>query len=225
MILKKIFNFLLEQAFDFFSNTELHMLSINLLILSSIINNNVTSSTIIQKNNSVLNLPKNFLISNKFEINKIGIVDFRYILKKSNAMKTLGNKFLLFERKINEKFKQKQIDLKKKEKIIKEDKERFTELDFKKKMKLLKKDVFKVQKNYKNERYILNKSFQKIQKKIKDLLAQVIKDVSIKKNINVVFLKENIFLFNNPSIDLTSEVLDLFNKKTKSLKITISPSN
>ena len=225
MILKKIFNFLLEQAFDFFSNTELHMLSINLLILSSIINNNVTSSTIIQKNNSVLNLPKNFLISNKSEIDKIGIVDFRYILKKSNAMKTLGNKFLLFERKINEKFKQKQIDLKKKEKIIREDKERFTELDFKKKMKLLKKDVFKVQKKYKNERSILNKSFQKIQKKIKDLLAQVIKDVSIEKNINVVFLKENIFLFNNPSIDLTSEVLDLFNKKTKSLKITISPSN
>ena len=224
-MLKKVFNFLLEQAFKYFSNTELHMLSINLLILSSIINNNVTSSTIIQKNNSVLNLPKNFLISNKSEIDKIGIVDFRYILKKSNAMKTLGNKFILFERKINEKFKQKQIDLKKKEKIIREDKERFTELDFKKKMKLFKKDVFKVQKKYKNERSILNKSFQKIQKKIKDLLAQVIKDVSVEKNINVVFLKENIFLFNNPSIDLTSEVLDLFNKKTKSLKITISPSN
>ena len=201
------------------------MLSINLLILSSIINNNVTSSIITQKNNSILNLPTKFLISNKSEIDKIGIVDFRYILKKSNAMKTLGNKFLLFERKINEKFKQKQIDLKKKEKIIREDKERFTELDFKKKMKLFKKDVFKVQKKYKSERSILNKSFQKIQKKIKDLLAQVIKDVSIEKNINVVFLKENIFLFNNPSIDLTSEVLDLFNKKTKSLKITISPSN
>ena len=225
MILKKIFNFLLEQAFDFFSNTELHMLSINLLILSSIINNNITSSTIIQKNNGILNSPKNFLISNKSEVDKIGVVDFRYILKKSNAMKTLGNKFLLFERKINEKFKQKQIDLKKKEKIIREDKERLTEPVFKKKMKLLKKDVFKVQKKYKNERSILNKSFQKIQKKIKDLLAQVIKDVSIEKNINVVFLKENIFLFNDPSIDLTSEVLDLFNKKTKSLKITISPSN
>ncbi|MFL2829849.1 MAG: OmpH family outer membrane protein [Candidatus Puniceispirillales bacterium] len=201
------------------------MLSINVLILSSIINNNVTSSTIIQKNNSILNSSTNFLISNKSEIYKIGIVDFRYILKKSNAMKTLGNKFLLFERKINEKFKQKQIDLKKKEKTIREDKEKFTELDFKKKMKILKKDVFQVQKKYKSERSILNKSFQKIQKKIKDLLAQVIKDVSVEKNINVVFLKENIFLFNNPSIDLTSEVLDLFNKKTKSLRITISPSN
>ena len=201
------------------------MLSINLLILSSIINNNVTSSTIIQKNNNILNSPNIFFISNKFETDKIGIVDFRYILKKSNAMKTLGNKFILFERKINEKFKQKQIDLKKKEKIIRDDKERLTEPVFKKKMKLLKKDVFKVQKKYKSERSILNKSFQKIQKKIKDLLAQVIKDVSVERNINVVFLKENIFLFNNPNIDLTSEVLDLFNEKTKSFKIIITPSN
>ena len=201
------------------------MLFINFLILSSIINNNINSSCLIKKNNRLLNTPTEFLISNKSKIDKNGIVDFRYILKKSNAMNTLGNKFLLFERKINEKFKQKQIDLKKKEKIIKEDKERFTELDFKKKMKLLKKDVFKVQKNYKNKRSILNKSFQKIQKKIKDLLAQVIKDVSVEKNINVVFLKENIFLFNNPNIDLTSEVLDLFNKKTKSMKIIITPSN
>ena len=166
-----------------------------------------------------------YLISNIPETNEIGIVDFRYILKKSNAMKTLGNKFLLFEKKIIEKFKRKQNDLKKKEKMIRKEKSKLTEVEYKKKMKLFKEDVSKLQKNYKDERSILNKSFQNIQKKIKDLLAQVVKDVSVKKNINVVFLKENIFLFNNPSIDLTSEVLDLFNKKTKPLKIIITPSN
>ena len=69
---------------------------------------------------------------------------------------------------------------------------------------------------------ILNNSFQTLQKKLKDLLAQVIKDVSKKREINVVFLKENVFLFNDPSIDITNEVLDLFNKKTKSMSITIT---
>ena len=69
---------------------------------------------------------------------------------------------------------------------------------------------------------LLNNSFQTLQKKLKDLLAQVIKDVSKKREINVVFLKENIFLFNDPTIDLTNEVLDLFNKKTKSMSITIT---
>ena len=69
---------------------------------------------------------------------------------------------------------------------------------------------------------MLNRAFQKIQKNIKDLLAQIIKDVSINKKINVVLLKENVFLFNNQNIDFTNEVLELFNNKTKSMKIIIN---
>ena len=53
------------------------------------------------------------------------------------------------------------------------------------------------------------------------MLAQIIKDVSINKNINIVLLKENVFLFNNQNIDFTDEVLELFNNKTKSMKIII----
>ena len=201
------------------------MISINLLIFSSIINNNLPSYKIIQKDDIYSNYSKKLLISEQPLNDKIGIVDFRYILKKSNAMKILGNKFLYYEKKINKKFKQKQIELKDKEKQLKKDKIRLSELSYNNKLNFFKQEVLIFQKNYKNERSILNKSFQKIQNKIKDLLAQVIKDVSIKKNINVVFLKENIFLFNNKSIDFTSEALDLFNKKTKSLKIIITPSD
>ena len=47
-------------------------------------------------------------ISSIVDDNKIGIIDFRFILKKSNAMKLLGNKFLSLEKEINEKIKKKQ---------------------------------------------------------------------------------------------------------------------
>ncbi len=161
-------------------------------------------------------------ISNNDDNNRIGIIDFRYILKSSNAMKLLGNKFLTLEKEINEKIKQKQVYLKKKEEILKKNKNNLTESEYKKRVKLFKKEVFKIQKKYKDERAVLNKSFQKIQKDIKDLLAQIIKDVSINKNINVVLLKENVFLFNNQNIDFTNEVLELFNNKTKSMKIIIN---
>ena len=161
-------------------------------------------------------------ISNNDVNNRIGIIDFRYILKSSNAMKLLGNKFLTLEKEINEKIKQEQIFLKQKEETLKKNKNNLTELEYKKRVKLFKKQVFKIQKKYKDERAILNKSFQNIQKDIKDLLAKIIKDVSINKNINVVLLKENVFLYNNQSIDFTNEVLELFNNKTKSMKIIIN---
>ena len=66
-----------------------------------------------------LNIKNSLKISNNIENNKIGIVDFRYILKSSNAMKLLGNKFLTLEKEINEKIKQKQIFLKQKEENLK----------------------------------------------------------------------------------------------------------
>ena len=171
--------------------------------------------------NNILNVWNISKISNDIENNKIGIIDFRYILKSSNAMKLLGNKFLTLENEINEKIKQKQIFLKQKEETLKKSKTQLTVSEYKKRVKFFKNEVFQIQKKYKDERAVLNKSFQKIQKDIKDLLAQIIKDVSIKKNINIVLLKENVFLFNNQGIDFTNEVLELFNNKTKSMKIII----
>ena len=172
--------------------------------------------------NNFLNSQKISKISNNIVDNKIGIIDFRYILKSSNAMKLLGNKFLSLEKEINQKIKQKQIYLKQKEESLKKSKIDLTELEYKNRVKLFKKEVFNIQKKYKDERALLNKSFQKIQKDIKDMLAQIIKEVSLKKNINVVLLKENVFLFNNKSFDFTDEVLKLFNDKTKSMKIIIN---
>ena len=199
------------------------MLFLNIVYFINIIENNeIVNTNII---NTINNSGNNFYpipISNTVNIDKIGIVDFRYILKKSNAIKVLGDKFILFEKKINEKIKLKQKELKIEEKKILSRKNKLTDAEYKNKLKSFKSEVFEVQKKYKEDRLILNNSFQTLQKKLKDLLAQVIKDVSKKREINVVFLKENVFLFNDPSIDITNEVLDLFNKKTKSMSITIT---
>ena len=198
------------------------MFFFDLIVFSTLINNQhfIYMHNYINKKNS-FNVESHLKISKNVENDKIGIIDFRYILKKSNAMKLLGNKFLTLEKEINEKIKKKQTFLKQKEESLKKSKVELTELEYKKKVKLFKKEVFQIQKIYKDERTILNKSFQKIQKDLKDLLAQIIKDVSINKNINIVLLKENVFLFNNPNIDFTNEVLELFNNKTKTMKIII----
>ena len=199
------------------------MLFLNIVYFINIIENNEIVNTDII--NIINNSESNFYpisTSNTVNIDKIGIVDFRYILKKSNAIKILGDKFIFYEKKINEKIKLKQKELKIEEKKILSRKNKLTDVDYKNKLKLFKSEVFKVQKKYKKDRLLLNNSFQTLQKKLKDLLAKIIKDVSKKRKINVVFLKENVFLFNDPSIDLTNEVLDIFNKKTKSMSITIT---
>ena len=199
------------------------MILTNILFLSILIDNNSFHySKPPLKNFDIYKLS---LISNDIEFNKIGIVDFRKILRNSNSMKILGNKFIIAEKKISQKLNLKQIILKKKERKLLKEKTKMAADKYNLKLKLFKQEVFEIQKNDKKERLILNNSFQKIQKKLKDLLAKIIKDISMKKNINIVLLKENIFLSNDQNTDLTSEALKSFNKKTKNMKIKIFISN
>ena len=199
------------------------MILTNILFLSILIDNNSFHYTKTPLKN--FDRYKISLISNDIEFNKIGIVDFRKILRNSNSMKILGNKFIIAEKKMNQKLNLKQIMLKKKEKKLLKEKTKMAADEYNLKLKLFKQEVFEIQKNDKKERLILNNSFQKIQKKLKDLLAKIIKDISMKKNINIVLLKENIFLSNDQNTDLTSEALKSFNKKTKNMKIKIFISN
>jgi len=197
---------------------------INVLLLSSLINEPINFGFVRLKNNN-FDINHIILTSKNIEIEKIGIVDFRFILKKSNAMKILGDKFILLENEMNKKIKSKQAYLKNKELNITKQKKDLSTLEYKNKIDLFKSEVLKVQNQFKQERLILNNSFKNIQNDLKDMLAKVIKNVSIEKKINVVLLKENVFLYNNASLDITDEVLQIFNERTKSLKIVITSEN
>lgn len=197
---------------------------INVLLLSSLINEPINFGFLRLKNNN-FNINHIILTSKNTEIEKIGIVDFRFILKKSNAMKILGEKFISLENEMNKKIKSKQAYLKNKELNITKQKKDLSTLEYKNKIDLFKSEVLKIQKQFKEERLILNNSFKNIQNDLKDMLAKVIKNVSIEKKINVVLLKENVFLYNNASLDITDEVLQIFNERTKSLKIVITSQN
>ena len=177
------------------------------------------------KKNEFMNNSNISLISQNADFENIGIVDFRFILKKSEAMKKIGDEFLLLEKKLNINMKDKQKYLKNKELMIKKEKLKLTNQEYNSKLDSFKKEVFSIQKKIKEDRAILNNSFQKIQNDLKNLLVKVIKDLSIKRKIHIVVLKENVFLFNKKSLDITDEALQIFNEKTKSLKIIISSKN
>jgi len=194
---------------------------LNFLILSNFIYDPLNYNFINSQKNDFKNSFQIYLASQNDVAGNIAIVDFRFILKKSKAMKILGDEFILLENKMNNKIKNQQKYLKNKELIIKNEK-KVNSLEYKQKLALFKKEVLTIQKKFKQERAILNNSFQNIQNDLKDRLAKVIKDFSIKNQIHIVFLKENVFLYNKPSLDITNEILKIFNEKTKSLKIIIS---
>ena len=198
---------------------------LNFFLLSSFINHSFDCYLIEVKNTCFTNNNQIIVSKEISDFDKISIVDFRYVLKESNAMKKLGSQFLLLENQMNSRMKEEEIILKNKETSIINEKPKISSLEYKNKIDNFKKEVLKTQRKFKEQRSILNKSFQNIQNNLKDLLAKVIKDLSLKKNVDVVFLKENVFLYNNSSLDITDEVLRVFNDKTRSFKIIINSTD
>ena len=166
--------------------------------------------------------PKTFYASKNLSLisnSKIGIVDFRNILKESLTMKKLGKEFLNFEKRLNDKIKKQEKILRDKELKLKSNKKNISDRRFNIEKNNLKKEITNLQKLAFSEKKELNISFQLIQKKLSDVLATIIKNISKDKNIDYVFLKENFFLINNFDLDLTNEALKKFDKKTSNLKI------
>jgi len=194
---------------------------LNFLILSNFIYDPLNYNFINSQKNDSKNSFQIYLASQNDVTGNIAIVDFRFILKKSKAMKILSDEFILLENQMNNKIKNQQKYLKNKELII-QNENKVNSLEYKEKLNLFKKEVLTIQKKFKQERAILNNSFQNIQNDLKDKLAKIIKDFSIKNQIHIVLLKENVFLYNKTSLDITNEILKIFNEKTKSLKIIIS---
>ncbi len=194
-------------------------LSFNFIIISFFIlfdisasNSSILSMNLLNK----MNINKNIYFINN---SKIGVVDFRNILKESLTMKKLGQEFLKFEKQLNDKIKKEETILRNKETKLSEKKSKITDKQYNVEKNKLKMKITNLQKFAFTEKKDLNLSFQLIQKKLRDILASVIKRISKEKKIDFVVLKENIFLINNFELDLTNEALKEFDKKTSNLKI------
>ena len=194
-------------------------LSLNFICLFFFVLINISTSKalVTYKNISKkMNINNNiFLINNS----KIGIVDFRNILKESITMQKLGKKFLEFEKRLSDKIKKQEKTLRNKELKLSSKKNKMSEKSYNIEKNNLKKEITNLQKFAVSEKKELNVSFKLIQKKLRNVLANVIKEISKDKNIDFVVLKENIFLINNFELDLTDKALKEFDKKTANLKI------
>ena len=195
--------------------------SLNFISLFFFVLINISSSNalIISKNSSKKIKVFNYLQS--INDSKIGIVDFRNILKESLTMKKLGKEFLKFEKRLNDKIKKQEKILRNKELKLSSNKNKISDKIYNIEKNSLKKEITKLQKLAFAEKKELNLSFQLIQKKLRDVLASVIKQISKDKNIDFVVLRENIFLINNFDLDLTNDALKEFDKKTSNLKIQL----
>ena len=120
--------------------------SFNFISLFFFILYNISSSyalIISQDISNRMNISNNIYLMNN---PKIGIVDFRNILKESITMKKLGKEFLQFEKRLNEKIKKQEKILRDKEYKLSSNKTKISNERYNKEKNNLNKEITNLQK-------------------------------------------------------------------------------
>ena len=156
--------------------------------------------------------------SNAFAESKIAFIDLNYVFNNSSAGKLINKNIEDKTKKINSEFKDysKKLDTQK-EKLLAQ-KNVINKEEYKKKLNDIENNVNEynqvIQKKNNDLRMYKEKARVEFTNKLRPILEKFAKDNSI----SVILKKENL-LIGRSNLDATKNILDLFNKDIKKLKI------
>tara|TARA_B100000003_G_C10875860_1_gene349106 strand:- start:448 stop:975 length:528 start_codon:yes stop_codon:yes gene_type:complete len=172
------------------------------------------------KNIKILLLVTFFIIHNSYSFaeNKISFIDVNFIFMNSNAGKKVNDQIKNKREKINKEFLsyKKTIDdeqkkLSNQQNILSEDELRKKAIDLEKKAKEYNAIISK-----KNDE--LNNYKNKATKEFYIILTKIMQDYAVSNSVEMILKKENILIGKN-NLDITKEIMNLFNKNIKDIKI------
>ncbi len=161
-----------------------------------------------------------FLLFNTYSYGatSTAFVDIDIIMNKSTAGISITNQLNKIKNKEIEKFKKSENEFKIKEEKIISQKNVLSDEEFKKKILVLRNEI----KNYNDLRNkIVKDSNQKLfnaRAALLNKLTPILTNYSTEKNIDIILPKKNILL-GRTELDITNEILEIFNKKVKIIKI------
>jgi len=159
-----------------------------------------------------------FFTSISFSEEKIVFIDINYIFLSSNAGKDLNLQIKNKNKKIAEeinKFK-KNIESQKKELISQ--KNVLSEEEYIKKIKKLEKDINVINQTISKKNQEFSSFKEQIEKEFSKKLNLVIEEYSISNSISIILKKGDLLMAKN-ELDITNDVLKIFNEKINKINI------
>ena len=161
-----------------------------------------------------------FLFQNfvAFAENKISFIDVNLIFTSSNAGKKINNQIKIKRDKINKEF----LNYKK---IIEDEEKKLSNQKNVLSSEELRKKALDLEKKAKEYNIIISKKNNELQE-YKDKvtrefyinLTKIMQDYALSNSVEMILKKEDILIGKN-NLDITKEILSLFNKKVKDIKI------
>ncbi len=149
---------------------------------------------------------------------KVVFIDTDKILNESIAGKKFKKQLDATNKKNATTFEKKEKELIEEEKKITQQKNILSKEELEKKIKELREKIFKFNNNVKNNKSDFTRKNNSATKKLLDVLNPILSDYSSKNSIAIIFQKNHIVI-GRGDLDITDEILKIFNKKIKNIKL------
>jgi len=149
---------------------------------------------------------------------KIAFIDLVYLYNNSNIGKEMNKEMNSERNKINKEFNEFQKKIDNEKKTLLAQKNVTSEEEYKKKVFLLEKNVQEYNSIISNKRNELADLNNKIRINFSNELRPILEEYSKKNSIGMILRKENLLIGKN-NLDVTKDILELFNKKVKKISL------
>ena len=145
-------------------------------------------------------------------------LNFKYILNESTAGKKANQ---LLKKQLEQgikKLKDREVQLQKEEKEIIQQKKLLSPEEYKKKISLLREKVTSLQKERNKVIQSISTKRNNARKKLLNELNPIVKSYMMEKNIKLILDKKSVLL-GDEKLDITKDILEILNKKLKSINL------
>ena len=159
-----------------------------------------------------------FFTSNIYSQEKLAFIDINYIFNNSDAGKKINKVINEKNKKINNEFNEYQKKFDSEKKTLLTQKNVLSEEEYKKKFVKLEKNLNEYNSIINKKNLDLNNFKTKVRVEFSKNLNNILEDYSKKNSISMILKKENI-LIGKTNLDVTQEVLDIFNDNIKKISV------
>ena len=152
----------------------------------------------------------------------IAVIDVVTLLKDSKAAVSMRDQLNEIAKKYTEQEKKKAGDIRKKEEELLRQKKTLTPEAFSDRKNAFEKNVIEFNKDRDAKRKALSKAERDSITKIEEVVEKVVQEIQKKDNITIVVRKSAVIL-SDPSIDITSKVVEALNKEISTIDVKVTP--
>ena len=155
---------------------------------------------------------------------RVGVIDMRNIIQRSNAMITIRAALDEQNAQFQQSISQEELELRQAERELNDLQSSLTEDEFAGRLKEFEERVIAIQRSIQSQKLSFDRSIQQAQSQLEQELLNIVSEIAQERSLSMVLQRQNVVIYNN-ALDITDDALARLNEKTKNLTLTRQSNN